>query len=70
MKSGLKNASINRQKKKFSWPVYKKLLSYTAKEWKLFVVSMISLLVASFFTTLLPYITGQLLDKIGEQEGS
>ena len=56
------------EKKKFSWPVYRKLLKYAGKEWKLFVISIIMLLISSFFTSTLPFVIGVLLDKISHPD--
>lgn len=68
IKSNLKKVTESRKRKKFSWKIYRKLLSYSLKEWKLLVISMITLLATSLFTSSIPYATGMLLGKISEAQ--
>jgi hypothetical protein len=53
-----------KEKKKFSWPVFKKFFKYTSKRWKLATTGLIVTIISGFFTSIMPYNVGKVLDSI------
>jgi hypothetical protein len=46
--------------------VFKKFFQYTAKRWKLATLGLIVTIISGFFTSIMPYNVGKVLDSITE----